>query len=121
MTSLDRCGKSRPHRASIPDSPVCSESLYRLAYPDLILIIIIIIIIIIKQSNCHLNVKYCAIGHNIVRTTRRFILTGSGIPKDKCTYKSRLKSRFSWCVCRCIAVPSVCGVSLHEAMNKHKR
>jgi hypothetical protein len=26
-------GKSRPHRDSIPDRPVCSQSLYRLSYP----------------------------------------------------------------------------------------
>jgi len=29
----DRCGKSRPHRVSIPDCPPCSQSLYRLSYP----------------------------------------------------------------------------------------
>ena len=30
---LDRCGKSRPNRDSIPDRPVRSQSLYRLSYP----------------------------------------------------------------------------------------
>jgi len=30
--SVDRCGKSRPHRGSIPDRPGHSESLYRLSY-----------------------------------------------------------------------------------------
>jgi len=29
---LDRCGKSRPHRDSIPDRPNRSQSLYRLKY-----------------------------------------------------------------------------------------
>ena len=29
---LDRCGKSRPHRDSIPDRPARSQSLYRLSY-----------------------------------------------------------------------------------------
>jgi len=29
---LDRCGKSRPHRVSIPDRPARSQSLYRLSY-----------------------------------------------------------------------------------------
>ena len=29
---LDRCGKSRPHRNSIPDRPARSQSLYRLSY-----------------------------------------------------------------------------------------
>jgi len=29
---LDRCGKSRPHRDSIPDPPARSQSLYRLSY-----------------------------------------------------------------------------------------
>ena len=28
----DRCGKSRPHRDSIPDRPARSQSLYRLSY-----------------------------------------------------------------------------------------
>ena len=31
---LNRCGKSRLPRDSIPDRPPCSESLYRLSYPD---------------------------------------------------------------------------------------
>ena len=31
-TSLDGCGKSRPYRDSISDSPGRSESLYRLSY-----------------------------------------------------------------------------------------
>jgi hypothetical protein len=31
---LDGCGKSRPHRESIPDIPARSESPYRLHYPD---------------------------------------------------------------------------------------
>ena len=30
---LDRCGKSRLHRDSIPDRPARSQSLYRLRYP----------------------------------------------------------------------------------------
>jgi hypothetical protein len=30
---LDRCGKSRLHRDSIPDRPARSQSLYRLGYP----------------------------------------------------------------------------------------
>jgi hypothetical protein len=30
---LDGCGKSRPHRDSIPDRPTRSESLYLLNYP----------------------------------------------------------------------------------------
>ena len=30
--SLDRCGKSRPHRDSIPGPPARSQSLYRLSY-----------------------------------------------------------------------------------------
>jgi hypothetical protein len=30
---LDMCGKSRPHRDSIPDRPARSQSLYRLSYP----------------------------------------------------------------------------------------
>jgi hypothetical protein len=30
---LDWCGKSRPHRDSIPDRPAHSHSLYRLRYP----------------------------------------------------------------------------------------
>jgi hypothetical protein len=30
---LDGCGKSRPHRDSIPDRPACTESLQRLRYP----------------------------------------------------------------------------------------
>ena len=30
---LDKCGKSRPHRDSIPDLPARSQSLYRLSYP----------------------------------------------------------------------------------------
>jgi hypothetical protein len=30
---LDNCGKSRPHRDSIPDRPARSQSLYRLSYP----------------------------------------------------------------------------------------
>jgi hypothetical protein len=30
---LDRCGKSRLHRDSIPDLPARSQSLYRLRYP----------------------------------------------------------------------------------------
>jgi len=30
---LDGCGKSRPHRDSIPDRPARSESLYQLSYP----------------------------------------------------------------------------------------
>ena len=30
---LDRGGKSRPHRDSIPDRPARSQSLYRLRYP----------------------------------------------------------------------------------------
>ena len=30
---LDRCGKSRLHRDSIPDRPVRNQSLYRLRYP----------------------------------------------------------------------------------------
>ena len=29
---LDRCGKSRPHRDSIPDRPARSQSLYLLSY-----------------------------------------------------------------------------------------
>ena len=29
---LDRCGKSRPQRDSIPDGPARSQSLYRLSY-----------------------------------------------------------------------------------------
>ena len=29
---LDECGKSRPHRDSIPDRPARSQSLYRLSY-----------------------------------------------------------------------------------------
>jgi len=29
---LDRCGKSRPHRDSIPDRPARSQSIYRLRY-----------------------------------------------------------------------------------------
>ena len=32
-TGLDECEKSRPHRDSIPDRPLHSESLYRLSYP----------------------------------------------------------------------------------------
>jgi len=32
-TGLERCGKSRPHRDSIPDRPARSQSLYRLRYP----------------------------------------------------------------------------------------
>ena len=31
---LNRCGKSRPHRNSIPNRPVRGESLYRLSYSD---------------------------------------------------------------------------------------
>jgi hypothetical protein len=30
---LDGCGKSRPHRDSIPDLPARSDALYRLSYP----------------------------------------------------------------------------------------
>jgi hypothetical protein len=30
---LERCGKSLPHRGSIPDRPARSQSLYRLRYP----------------------------------------------------------------------------------------
>jgi hypothetical protein len=30
---LKRCGKSRPYRDSIPDSPARRQSLYRLSYP----------------------------------------------------------------------------------------
>ena len=30
---LERCGKSRPHRDSIPDQPAHNQSLYRLSYP----------------------------------------------------------------------------------------
>ena len=30
---LDRCGKSGPHRDSVPDCPARSQSLYRLSYP----------------------------------------------------------------------------------------
>ena len=30
---LDRCGKSRPRRDSIPGRPARSQSLYRLSYP----------------------------------------------------------------------------------------
>jgi hypothetical protein len=30
---LDRCGKSRTHRDSIPDRPASSQSLYQLSYP----------------------------------------------------------------------------------------
>jgi hypothetical protein len=40
---VDGCGKSRPHRDSIPNRPARSESLYRLIYPGPITTIIIII------------------------------------------------------------------------------
>jgi len=32
---LEECGKSRPHRDSIPGPPIRSESIYRLRYPGL--------------------------------------------------------------------------------------
>ena len=39
---LDRCGKSRAHRDSIPERPGCSQSLYRQSYPAHIYIYIYI-------------------------------------------------------------------------------
>ena len=33
IVSLDGCGKSRPHRDSVPDRPARSELLYRQNYP----------------------------------------------------------------------------------------
>ena len=55
--SLDMCGKSRPHRYSIPDRPAPSQSLYRLSYLRPLYIYIYIYIYIL-MFNPPLGITY---------------------------------------------------------------
>ena len=54
--SLDRCGKTRPHRDSIPDRPARSQSVYRLSYLAHVFFLILSLILGSGDLMWHLNV-----------------------------------------------------------------
>ena len=67
---LDRCGKSHPHRDSIPDRPASSQSLYRLSYPAHYMPYIYIYIY------THTHIRYMAkIVYNYKRINRKLCKT----------------------------------------------